>query len=419
MSNQSTPIAPNERIFTLDVVRGVALLGIFIMNVPGFNTSFSAGADGARQWPQWWDRTAETLRDVLFSGKFNSMFSMLFAVGFTIQLERLLRRDPSGTRIYIRRITWLLVFGIAHACIFWTGDVLHMYALMGFILIAIRKWPDRLIAAMIVACILYAPIMGVVRFYTTTPEHMDLVIAQFETREAADNFAYGEGSFFDAMTQNTRTMIDFYTDAELLRGTIGFYMQIATTMFIGLLLGRHAFFQNAHAHLGRVKQVQWWALAIGVATGVFFGVWQVTVDNPSQPTIIRVMASTCYTLCRVSLMAFYVATLVRAVHSSDYWRAKLRSFALAGRMPLTNYLGQTLIATFVFFDWGLGLWNQVGPALSLVFAIAIFCLIQVPVSRWWLARHEFGPMEYVWRLLTYGRAGVRRLIGKAGEPVSR
>jgi uncharacterized protein len=88
-------------------------------------------------------------------------------------------------------------------------------------------------------------------------------------------------------------------------------------------------------------------------------------------------------------------------------------------MPLTNYLGQTLIATFVFFDWGLGLWNQVGPALSLVFAIAIFCLIQVPVSRWWLARHEFGPMEYVWRLLTYGRAGVRRLIGKAGEPVSR
>src|SRR5215468_9667545 len=130
MTSQAEPVSSGERIFTLDVIRGFALLGIYIMNMPFFNTSFYQGADGTHLWPAWWDRTAETARDVLFSGKFNSMFSMLFAIGFTIQLERLEQRDPEHARaIYLRRIGWLFVFGVIHACVFWTGDVLHIYAL--------------------------------------------------------------------------------------------------------------------------------------------------------------------------------------------------------------------------------------------------------------------------------------------------
>jgi uncharacterized protein len=402
-----TPVAASERIFTLDVVRGVALLGIFIMNVPGFNTSFSAGGGAEDLWPAWWDRTAETLRDVLFSGKFNSMFSMLFAVGFTIQLERLLQRNPDGTRVYVRRIAWLLVFGVAHAFVFWIGDVLHMYALMGFILLAIRRWPDRVIFAMIAACLLYSPVAGVVRMYTMTTDDIDRMLTLFQAREIEDNLAYGAGSFMDAAGQNARNIVDFYADPEFRRGTISFYMQISTTMLIGLLLGRHAFFQRAHLYLARVRQVQWWALAVGIATGAFFGIWEATVDNPMQPTVIRVIAGTCYALCRVSLTAFYVTTIVRCVQS-ERWRARLRSFALAGRMPLTNYLMQTLIATFFFFGWGLGFWNQVGPALSLLFAIAVYFVIQVPLSHWWLSRHKLGPMEYLWRVLTYGRESVNR-----------
>src|ERR1044071_7233067 len=107
MSASATPIAPGERIDTLDAIRGFALLGIFIMNMPFFD-----GADGTHAFPQWWDRGAETFRDVVFSGKFNSMFSMLFAIGFTIQLERLQARAPDrATAIYLRRLFWLFVFG--------------------------------------------------------------------------------------------------------------------------------------------------------------------------------------------------------------------------------------------------------------------------------------------------------------------
>src|SRR5690349_14579111 len=94
MSTEAQPIAPQERIYTLDVIRGFALLGIFIMNMPWFNTSFFAGVDGTEAWPAWWDKTTSISTEVLFSGKFNSMFSMLFAIGFVIQLDRLRARDP-------------------------------------------------------------------------------------------------------------------------------------------------------------------------------------------------------------------------------------------------------------------------------------------------------------------------------------
>ena len=131
MTTQATPVSTKERIYTLDVIRGFALLGIFIMNMPGFNTSFYGGVDGTKQFPAWYDQWAETARDVLFSGKFNSMFSMLFAIGFIIQLERLDERDPAHAKfVYLRRIFWLFVFGAIHMCLFWTGDVLHILSLI-------------------------------------------------------------------------------------------------------------------------------------------------------------------------------------------------------------------------------------------------------------------------------------------------
>src|SRR5574337_517988 len=96
MDTLARPISTGERIVTIDIVRGFALLGIFIMNMPWFNTSLFAGADATRLWPAWWDRAAETVRDVFFSGKFNSMFSLLFAVGFTIQMANMETRDPDN-----------------------------------------------------------------------------------------------------------------------------------------------------------------------------------------------------------------------------------------------------------------------------------------------------------------------------------
>jgi uncharacterized protein len=121
--------------------------------------------------------------------------------------------------------------------------------------------------------------------------------------------------------------------------------------------------------------------------------------------VFGIVARVAYVVCRVATMTFYVATIVRVVHSVA-WRPLLTPIATVGRMPLTNYLLQTLLATFIFYGWGLGFWGRIGPALQLVLAIAIYFAIQIPLSRWWLNRFALGPMEYLWRSLTYGRAAL-------------
>jgi uncharacterized protein len=408
---QAAPVALGERIEVLDAIRGFALLGIFIMNMPAFNTSLFQGVGGDPAWPHWWDRGTETVRDVIFSGKFNSMFSMLFAVGFTIQLERLQARAPDrATEIYLRRLFWLFVFGAVHACVFWAGDVLHMYAVLGVLLLMLRRLPDRAIAALIVACLLYPAIIGTIRMATTTQEDIRISIELMQEAIAADNSAFGNGNFLDTARRSTESMLLYYSH-PLRLGMVAAYVQFLTTVLLGLLLGRHHFFKNVAAHLPRIRRVQWWALGLGLICGIGFVVWRTLVANPMQPTVWRILAGMGYVLCRVAIMIFYVATIIRAA-CNERWRQRIAPVTLTGRMPLTNYLLQTLIGVTLFYHWGLGLWGKVGAALDLVLAVAIFFVIQVPLTRWWLSRFRLGPMEYLWRVLTYGRGAMRDEISR-------
>jgi uncharacterized protein len=415
MTTSATPVSTRERIFTLDVIRGFALLGIFIMNMPSFNTSFYAGTDGTELWPAWWDQWTKTATDVLFAGKFNSMFSMLFAIGFTLQLGRLEARDPGhATTIYLRRIFWLFVFGAIHMCVFWTGDVLHMYALFGLVLLALRRVPEKVLWVLFACCLLLPVAMSIQRLLTFVPADRDAIIATSHLWEASNNAAYGAGSFVEAMREHTRETIHLYTQPWQLRGIVVFYSQICATMLLGLILGRRHFFQDTGEHLPFVRRLQWLALAGGIACGAVFAVWENTTTDFVTPSPFRVVAGICFWLCRVLIMVFYVATIVRCVHNARI-RSKLNAFATAGRMPLTNYLMQTAIATTVFYGWGFGLWGKVGYALDLVIAVAVFFVVQVPLSHWWLKRFELGPLEWLWRKLTYGHATMKR-APVAGAP---
>jgi uncharacterized protein len=155
-------LPPAQRIPTLDIVRGIALPGILIMNMPGFGTSFFAEADGSHLWASPVDLWAEQLRDMLFSGKFNSMFSLLFGIGFTIQFERMQRSDPQrATVMYLRRLLVLGWVGVLHASILWTGDVLHIYAALGLLgLFVLRRVGDRALMAVMGLCLLYPLFSG-------------------------------------------------------------------------------------------------------------------------------------------------------------------------------------------------------------------------------------------------------------------
>jgi len=401
MDNRIDPLPVSERILTLDIVRGFALLGILIMNMPGFTNSFFIEADGSHLWTSPLDQGAELVRDMLFSGKFNSMFSLLFGIGFTIQLGRLQAREPErAVAIYCRRLIALLAFGLIHAMVFWTGDVLHIYALLGFLLLLLRNVPNRAIVVLIALCLLYPAVSGIVRLLVVTPEMVKADTIVFQAWEASNNAAYGHGSFLAAAAEHAREVLFFYTYPRAIWGTFGFYVLMTTTMLIGFLIGRNGWVRRIPELMPVIKRLQWWALGIGIVCALVFGILG-EMNRAPGPSPIKIVISIAYVLCRLSLMMFYVFTIVRLAQLPA-WQRIFAPMAAAGRMPLTNYLMQTLIATTIFYAWGFGFWGRMGPAAGLALAFAIFFVIQVPLSLWWLRRFDMGPMEWVWRYLTYG-----------------
>jgi uncharacterized protein len=397
-----------ERIATLDILRGFALMGILIMNMPGFNSSFFAEADGSHLWTGRVDQMAEHVREALFSGKFNSMFSLLFGIGFTIQFARMSERDPAhATGLYLRRLLALLAFGVIHAVVFWPGDVLHTYALLGIVLVlGLRRVSDRGLVALIVAALLYPALSGALRLAVMSSQMVAERVRIEKALDAAGNAAYGQGGFWDMVQHNARTMAYFYGDWISLWGTFGWYVMLSMTMMLGVLAGRRRWVQRAAELMPQIRRLMWWALALGVGCGIAFTVI-FELNREPGPSPIKVLGSVCFNLSRVAMMALYVLLIVRvAQHARG--RRWLAPWALAGRMPLTNYLMQTAICLVLFQHWGFGLWMKVGPAASLALSLAIFFALQVPLSAWWLKRRERGPMEALWARLTYGRASPAR-----------
>jgi len=414
MRHLEAPVSAQQRIVTLDIVRGFALLGILIMNMPGFVSSIFIEADGSHLWSSPIDRAAELARDMLFSGKFNSMFSLLFGIGFTIQFARMEQLAPGhATHLYLRRLLILLAIGLVHAMFFWTGDVLHVYAVLGLLLLLVmRHMSDRAIVALIVLLLVYPAISGVVRLLVVTPDITAMRVAQAQAFEASNNLAYGGGTFIAAAREHMREFAHFYDNVWSLWGTLGFYVQMATTMLLGVLVGRHRLAQRIPELLPSIRRIQGWALSVGLVCALTFGII-FEIQRTPGPTPLKVLGSLAYTISRPSLMIFYVLTIVRLAQLPS-WQARFAPIAATGRMPLTNYLMQTLICTTLMYGWGFGLWGTVGPAGQLLLAFAIFFVIQVPLSILWLRRFEYGPLEYLWRVATYGRMRFK----PAGVPAS-
>jgi uncharacterized protein len=306
--------------------------------------------------------------------------------------------------MYLRRLAALLAFGLVHAFVFWPGDVLHTYAVLGIVLVlGLRRVGDRGLVALIVAALLYPAVNGLVRLMVFTPALTAERVRLAQGFEASNNAAFGGGGFLDMVRENTRMMVQFYTDWIDLWGNLGWYVMLGMTMLIGVLAGRRRWVQRIPELMPRIRRLTWWALGIGLACGVAFTVI-FELNRAPGPSPIKLLGSVCYNLSRVALMIFYVLVIVRiAQHPAG--RRWLAPWEAAGRLPLTNYLMQTAICLVLFQHWGFGLWLKVGPALGLVLSLAIFFVIQVPWSRWWLKRHPRGPMEALWARLTYGSGG--------------
>jgi len=421
------PVAPQERIATLDILRGYALFGVLLINMRNFDVP-------GQEWTGTVDQVALWLTIALGDSKFWTLFSFLFGLGFALQLERAQARGVPFLRLYLRRLGVLLIFGTLHHLIY-GGDILFDYAVAGFLLPLFHASSIKTI--LLVASVSF--VIPMVQFGLDVRARelarVNPQVAQLAAREAAQREAQRvvgreeflrlvtRGSFREYVAYRAQVFARRYAslDAYLWRpgGPGGILGGPFPLFLLGLYFGRRRVFQDLPSYLPYVRKALPWGAGLGLAGTLVSvaGQWPTQAVPYSQST--RHFTGILWFVGTPALSFSYAAAMILLVQK-EVWMKRLAPLAAIGRMALTNYLLQSLIFTTLFFGYGLGLYGAIGPALNVAVTLLIYT-IQAALSVWWLGRFRFGPAEWLWRSLTYGKLQPMRIgepsaiaIGKSG-----
>ena len=374
--NRAQPVALSQRVAIIDILRGFALFGILAVNIYGFASPiFLPGYQPAPTHGV--DSLAYDAMRFFFEGKFYVIFSFLFGLGFSLQMSRAQAKGIPLASFYPRRLAWLFGFGVLHACLLFLGDILRTYAILGLLLLLVRRWRSRtlllaagalLVINFILLGMLWGPapggegipgmdIVAMARQVYTGPALLPVILFQ------------GAGSIF-----------------SLLVITLAQGGTVLALFFLGMVVGRQGYLENLAAHRRQLRLLAAGGLALGLAGNALYLAathpWLMTLGfSIGSPTL-----ATAY-CCGLGLLWLRCP-------------ACLAPIGQVGRMALSNYILQSLICSLIFNGYGFGLYEQVGPLGLWGVVIAIY-LLQIPLSLAWLSRFQFGPLEWVWRALTY------------------
>ena len=404
------PTAEGDRLEVLDAMRGFALGGIFLLNLAVFSgfafmtpEMMSASPTAAVDLP------VAGLVVWLGYGKFYSLFSLLFGIGFSLQLAAAVRRGDERLRVFKRRLLVLVAIGAVHLYI-WEGDILVLYALVGFFLIPFRRLPDRTLLRSSVALV-FAPVLLEVLIVAT---HGALdpgapLLRAGDAALVATGFPAGTMPFpvlRDAgWAEYFRFQLSgvFFRYADLL--STGRPFKVLAMFVLGLWVGRSGMLTDMTPWLPTLRRMRVWCFAVGLPAAAMHAMLMLGGSGGSE--WLKVAGAAAYALGVAPLALGYATTFV-ILWQSEAWRARLERLAPAGRMALTNYLTHTIVAMTVFYGIGFGQMGRLGPVWWPLMVVAMISA-QVALSRWWLARFAFGPVEWIWRQATYGqRLGLRR-----------
>jgi uncharacterized protein len=378
------------RIASLDVIRGVAILGVLAVNADGFAAPIHASLNPSA-WMfgnQGGTAIAYWVMDWLFHDKFVAIFSMLFGISMFLVGGELSDRQR-GIHL-ARRIGALFLFAMAHGFGLWWGDILSTYACAGIVMFFVRSLPSRTLLAAGLGLYLAAaypalPVAG--------PAHDAAHVAASQptgkapaSQKIQAELAQATGSARGALQLNAQTYV------HQLHGVAGLLPHTLALMMIGLGLFKTGFFAGASPGITYVRTA-----AAGAAGLAFVGAvtWMLDVEQRPLP-----LAEFAHALLSPGVALGYVAAIILWLHSRA--GRLLAPFAAAGRMAFTNYLTQSLIMTSIFYGGRGALMGQVDrPALWCI--VAIVWVVQLVWSTWWLARFEMGPLEWIWRWMTYGK----------------
>ena len=430
------PVTAAERISSIDLLRGFALLGILLMNIltfglpmaAYFNPNVAGGNTGANLW-------AWILQYILFDGRMRGIFSMIFGVSAYLLITRAEERGygHSIADIYYRRTMWLILFGVVHAYLIWWGDILYPYALLGLILYPLRKLRPRalFIAAGVQIVVLIGMQIGEgfqtrelrdkaaqadvakARGEKLTEEQEE---AQRKWKEAMKQMKPGpeelkketdayRGSYLAALKRRAQTVIRWHSMPFYFPGN----GDMLALMFIGIAL-----LKTGVLTAERSFRFYAWLAAAGYGIGLpinIFAAWKAVQQN-FEPLLLNFTLST-YQVGRVSITLAHVAVLMM-IYKSGALRWLTSRLAAVGQMAFSNYISHSVICSLIFYGYGLAMFGRL-ERYQLYGVVAGIWLFQLMVSPIWLRHFRFGPLEWAWRSLTYWKRQPMRI--RAAQPV--
>lgn len=387
------PTTERERHVILDALRGTALLGIALANYPEFALwTFLSPEEQASMPTAGIDKVVRFLQYLLVDGKFYTIFSVLFGIGFSLILSR------HSLSLFMRRMLILAVIGFCHLMFVWSGDILLLYAIGGMLLPLFVRLGDRALLWTAVLLILLPVGIDVL----TEWYGIDLARPFYEAwwAKAAEqgitdeNFASwlrdadSYPQMFAFLIQGAYERMWEIVSGHRLPKVIGLFI-------IGYMIGKH----RLYARLDTLPLARFlrWTLAIGLPSSLAYA-WSATQGHPWG----LALHSLLYAVSVIPLAFAYVSGICLLFVRGSAWKKPFVFFAASGRMALTNYISQSLVGILLFYGLGMGLGTSFGLGTIELTALAVF-LLQVLLSSLWLRSFAFGPLEWVWRMLTYGR----------------
>lgn len=395
------PIARSERIDALDNLRGFALLGVFIVHMTTFGMApvLATEAQIDALATARIDRIASFFVQWLVYDKANTLFAFLFGVGFWVQMTRIEQRGGRFGAIYLRRLAILLVFGLVHLFVLWPWDILHLYALAGFALFALRRMPIRAMLVVGVALALGGRLVVSTLFEITGVSGPAFEAAYSDAAIQSRQYAALSGSIGLWTIQMAKLMLlDWFASGLL----FAWFLYALGRFLIGAVVARLQWIENAATMLPAYRRWLFRLLPAGLA-GEAISALLTHADQPviAQESTLTVVGELLHYFSVPALAAGYVCLMVLVLHSGRCNRL-MALFGAVGRMALTNYVAQSVLLLLTFSSLGLGLAGRAGPAILLCLALTGFAF-QMAVSRLWLQHFSYGPLEWLWRWLTYGR----------------
>lgn len=386
MKLQMEPIQKEKRISSLDVLRGISLLGIVIVNM----ISFNAPVLYYNPYEWWKDSDAEVYQwvELIFQSSFYPIFAMMFGYGSVILRRRIKDRGLSFTNLYIKRLLFLLVIGLLHAFFIWSGDILANYAIYGMLLMVLLELSGQVLLISGIMLFLIPNLLFILYILVNAiiDPNTTLMYADIANVNKAFN-AYSTGGYLEITKQRI-------TDWIAVNGSLNLFFSVFSIlplMMIGAGASKMKWLENAKIH----KKRWLFLFIVTFVIGIFLKSLPVLIDaNLAFKLIQQTIGGTIFSIAIVSFIVFLMTNRI--------CEKLLRPIATAGRMSLTIYLVQSIVSSLIFYHYGLGFYGGL-TLLSCVLMGVFIYIIQVIIAEIWFMKFQFGPLEKIWRMVTYGK----------------